>query len=244
VEHRDNGIRGDAMKQWYCMKGGNEYGPIPEDDFVMMFLSGQLEPKSSVWCDGMDDWRAARDVEELTAAIHKEAERAEALERTEAGQGQEASEATDSFWDRFFLFGNAGGCAIIAGSVALFPIVFWCGLCGWIWCKDAGAKRVAKKTFIIAALMGLFLLSILILMNGGPIDDDGRTVGKGGAGVGPGEASGAVVRVGRGGVCVAGAGRELCRDVWAAEGGSPGAAVRGSGREGHGDHFSRAVARR
>jgi hypothetical protein len=36
------------MKQWYCMKGGNEYGPIPEDDFVMMFLSAQLDPGRGV----------------------------------------------------------------------------------------------------------------------------------------------------------------------------------------------------
>lgn len=56
------------MRQWFYTQQGEQSGPIPEDAIVEMFRTGQLPADTLVWAEGLDEWTAARDIENLVPA--------------------------------------------------------------------------------------------------------------------------------------------------------------------------------
>jgi hypothetical protein len=57
------------MKQWYCHIGGQQYGPVSEEQLRAWAREGRLRPTDSVWCEGMSGWAPASTVEGLLFAI-------------------------------------------------------------------------------------------------------------------------------------------------------------------------------
>ncbi len=50
------------MGQWYCFIGGQQYGPVSEDDLRAWIRQGRIKPADLVWTDGMSEWAAAGSV--------------------------------------------------------------------------------------------------------------------------------------------------------------------------------------
>ena len=53
------------MKQWYYSQNGGQTGPIDESALVALLDSGSLPADVFVWCEGMEDWRPAREIDHL-----------------------------------------------------------------------------------------------------------------------------------------------------------------------------------
>ncbi len=50
------------MRQWYCVIGGQRYGPVGEDVLRQWVAEGRLTAVDMVWCEGMAAWVPARSV--------------------------------------------------------------------------------------------------------------------------------------------------------------------------------------
>ncbi len=57
------------MKQWHYSKQKEQRGPVSEVQLIGLLESGELSPDSLVWCEGMDDWVPAREVEGLLPSL-------------------------------------------------------------------------------------------------------------------------------------------------------------------------------
>lgn len=57
------------MRQWFYTQQGQQKGPIPEDTIVEMFRSCQLGADTLVWTEGLDQWKPARDLENLVPPV-------------------------------------------------------------------------------------------------------------------------------------------------------------------------------
>ena len=53
------------MKQWYCIIGGQQYGPVSENELRGWVAQGRVKPTDQVWTDGMATWAPAGSVEGL-----------------------------------------------------------------------------------------------------------------------------------------------------------------------------------
>lgn len=53
------------MKQWYYFDGGQQRGPIPEDQFVLLFQDGSLPGTTLVWTEGLKEWAQAKNIDNL-----------------------------------------------------------------------------------------------------------------------------------------------------------------------------------
>lgn len=51
--------------EWYLQVDDEEDGPYSLDDMVQMFADGDIDAETLVWCEGMDDWDALENVDEL-----------------------------------------------------------------------------------------------------------------------------------------------------------------------------------
>lgn len=47
------------MNEWYYRLGEDVQGPVSEEDLNHIFESGALPDETRVWCEGMQDWKAA-----------------------------------------------------------------------------------------------------------------------------------------------------------------------------------------
>ena len=56
------------MKQWYCIVGGEQYGPVDEAMLRSWAQQGRLQPSDLVWSEGMADWAPASSVPGLVDA--------------------------------------------------------------------------------------------------------------------------------------------------------------------------------
>lgn len=54
--------------QWFYAVGSEQRGPVPAGQLRQMLTSGQLQPDTLVWRDGLSDWAAASTVAELQDA--------------------------------------------------------------------------------------------------------------------------------------------------------------------------------
>lgn len=57
------------MAQWYAHVNGRKFGPVDQEQMQAWVREGRVGGDASVWCDGMDDWKPAREVPELAPAI-------------------------------------------------------------------------------------------------------------------------------------------------------------------------------
>ncbi len=55
------------MGQWHCLIGGQQYGPVSEEDLRAWIRQGRVRPADMVWSDGMADWVPAGSVPGLFA---------------------------------------------------------------------------------------------------------------------------------------------------------------------------------
>lgn len=56
------------MAEWYYFQGGNQQGPVTEDQIRGMVSSGQLNASDSVWKNGMANWAPISSIPELAPA--------------------------------------------------------------------------------------------------------------------------------------------------------------------------------
>ncbi len=50
-----------AVVEWYYLDEGDEKGPIAPDRMRVLISTGTIGGDTMVWCDGMTDWKSARD---------------------------------------------------------------------------------------------------------------------------------------------------------------------------------------
>ena len=50
------------MEQWYCYRGGQQYGPVSQAELTRWAREGRIGPNDYVWTEGMADWAAAATV--------------------------------------------------------------------------------------------------------------------------------------------------------------------------------------
>ncbi len=53
-------------KQWFCSVGGQQYGPVSEEELRSWVASGRVRPADLVWSEGMAEWTAASMIPGLT----------------------------------------------------------------------------------------------------------------------------------------------------------------------------------
>ena len=56
----------DVPPSWYYASNGEKRGPISLDEMKALAASGRLRPTDVVWADGMQEWKPARDVSDLS----------------------------------------------------------------------------------------------------------------------------------------------------------------------------------
>lgn len=54
---------------WYYMLNGQQTGPVSDADFRQLIASGQINPQTPVWKEGMAAWSAAQSVPELAGSF-------------------------------------------------------------------------------------------------------------------------------------------------------------------------------
>ena len=57
------------MQQWYCVIGGQQYGPIGEDVLRQWLAQGRVLHTDLVWREGIAEWTPAGQAPELSAAF-------------------------------------------------------------------------------------------------------------------------------------------------------------------------------
>ena len=50
------------MKQWYYTVGGQQYGPIGQEELCLWIREGRVKPSDMVWSEGMGEWAKAATV--------------------------------------------------------------------------------------------------------------------------------------------------------------------------------------
>jgi hypothetical protein len=56
------------VNTWYYARGGQQSGPVSEDDLRRMLATGELSADSMIWADGMAAWAQVRTVPQLASA--------------------------------------------------------------------------------------------------------------------------------------------------------------------------------
>lgn len=56
------------MVEWHCSVGGQQYGPVGDDELRAWAAEGRLKPTDLVWTEGMAEWAPAGSVGGLFAA--------------------------------------------------------------------------------------------------------------------------------------------------------------------------------
>jgi len=55
------------MAQWYYSKGGEQKGPVEQQELQRLLSTGEVQPGDLVWRDGLANWQPAHQVAELAA---------------------------------------------------------------------------------------------------------------------------------------------------------------------------------
>jgi len=104
------------MKQWHCSIGGQQYGPVSEEDLRSWAVTGRIKPTDYVWSEGMTDWVPASTVEGLVPAG---AAAPASGPPPVAGYGRP----------------HRGGAILALGIIGIFPC-FICGIIAWVLGND------------------------------------------------------------------------------------------------------------
>ena len=59
------------LQQWYMSIGGHQVGPIGTDDMISNIHSGNLQPDTYVFTQGMQNWAQAKEVESFSRYFDK-----------------------------------------------------------------------------------------------------------------------------------------------------------------------------
>ena len=57
------------MAQWYYSKGGEQKGPVEQQELQRLLSTGEVKPTDLVWRDGLANWQAASQVPEWCRRI-------------------------------------------------------------------------------------------------------------------------------------------------------------------------------
>lgn len=101
------------MKQWHCSIGGQQYGPVPEEELRSWAVTGRIKPTDYVWSEGMTDWVPASTVEGLFLA---------------GAAGALASGAPPA---ASYLKPHRGGAVLALGIIGITGC-FICGIIAWV----------------------------------------------------------------------------------------------------------------
>ncbi len=80
---------------WYYLKKGDREGPVTKEDLEEKIENGVIEVTDRVWKQGMESWKPAREVDELSfeaSAADEEVEKEEGGEKPGAAMGEEKPE--------------------------------------------------------------------------------------------------------------------------------------------------------
>src|SRR5689334_6814853 len=55
------------MAQWYYSKGGEQKGPVEQQELQRLLSTGEVKSSDLVWRDGLANWQAASQIPELAA---------------------------------------------------------------------------------------------------------------------------------------------------------------------------------
>ena len=101
------------MKQWHCAVGGQQFGPVSEEELRSWAATGRIQPTDYVWSEGMTDWVPASTVEGLFPA----------------GFGAAAAAGAPPVGG--YLRPHRGGAVLALGIIGLIvcPI---CGIIAWV----------------------------------------------------------------------------------------------------------------
>lgn len=55
--------------EWHAISGGNQIGPFSTDELAELLSAGQLAWDDYVWCEGLEDWTGAAQVDALIQAV-------------------------------------------------------------------------------------------------------------------------------------------------------------------------------
>lgn len=97
------------MAQWHCSVGGQQYGPISEEELRSWAAQGRVKATDLVWTEGMAEWAPASSVQGLLPA-------------TLAQAGPVA---------RTYARPHRGGTVLALGIVGIVSC-FICGIIAWV----------------------------------------------------------------------------------------------------------------
>ena len=101
------------MKQWHCTVGGQQYGPVSEEELRSWVATGRIQPTDYVWSEGMTDWVPASTVEGFFPAGFAAAG---AVAAPPVGGG---------------LRPHRGGAVLALGIIGI-ALCFICGIIAWV----------------------------------------------------------------------------------------------------------------
>lgn len=106
-----------AMKQWYCIIGGQQYGPVSEEELRNWAQAGRIKLTDQVWSEGMPAWAPASAVGGIF--------------------GTDGNPPP-------VLKPHRGGGILALGIVGIVPC-FICGIIAWVMAKKDLAEMAAGK---------------------------------------------------------------------------------------------------
>ena len=101
------------MKQWHCSIGGQQYGPVSEQEVRSWAATGRIKPTDYVWSEGMTDWVPASTVEGLMPGG--------AAAAAAAAMGPPVTYAKP----------HRGGAVLALGIIGIC-VCFICGIIAWV----------------------------------------------------------------------------------------------------------------
>lgn len=146
------------MKQWHCSIGGQQYGPVSEEEVHSWAVTGRIKPTDYVWSEGMTDWVPASTVEGLFPAG--------AAGAAAAAMGPPAA----------YLKPHRGGAVLALGIIGVWPC-FICGIIAWVMGSNdlrqmrAGTMdrsgenmtQAGRTCGIVGTILGVLWVSLYIL---------------------------------------------------------------------------------
>ena len=155
------------MKQWHCSIGGQQYGPVSDEELHSWAIAGRIKPTDYVWCEGMTDWVPASAVEGLIPT------------------GAAGAAATAMGPPVAYVRAHRGGAVLALGIIGIV-LCFICGIIAWIMGNNdlrqmragtmdrrgEGLTQAGRICGIVGTILGVlwflwFILWMVIVMGAG-----------------------------------------------------------------------------
>lgn len=144
------------MKQWHCLVGGQQYGPISEEKLREWIGQGRVKLSDYVWCEGMDEWKFLKDVPELNVGVVLPPPFTGTLPRPRGGSGgntpnsQITDRALDSLRGKWGL--SIGFCLLWGVMAMICQMIPYVG--GWVWLVLAGPFLLGSVIYFLHITRG------------------------------------------------------------------------------------------